>query len=132
MGRLTIFLEKATNIADKDLIGKTDPYVRFELEQDNLIGDHDYGFQRSSVKKDDTNPEYNETFIFNNIKTLNNLVLKVRILDDDFAGDDKVGYCKIKLEDLGLTSSPMAIERVVDRNLLTKNGMVYLKLSYDE
>jgi hypothetical protein len=75
---------------------------------------------------------HNETFVFNNIPTLNNMVLKVRILDDDIGSrDDKVGHCNIKLEDLGLTSSPMAIERVVDRNVLAKNGMVYLKLSYD-
>jgi Ca2+-dependent lipid-binding protein len=132
MGRLTVHLEKVTNLADKDVVGKTDPYVRFDLKQDNLIGDHDYGFQRSSVKKNETNPVYDETFIFNNVPTLNNMVLKVRIMDDDFGSrDDKVGQCKIKLEDLGLTSSPMAIERVVDRNVFTKNGMVHLKLSYD-
>jgi Ca2+-dependent lipid-binding protein len=131
MGRLTVFLEKVDNLADKDLVGKTDPFVRFDLEQDNLIGDRDYGFQRSSVKKNDRNPVYNETFIFNNIPTLNNMVLKVRILDDDIGRDDKVGHCKIKLEDLGLTSSPMSIDRVVDRNLLAKNGRVHLKLSYD-
>jgi Ca2+-dependent lipid-binding protein len=132
MGRLTVHLEKATNVADKDLFGESDPYVRFDLKQDNWGRDHDYGFQRSSVKKNERNPVYNETFVFNNVPTLNNMVLKVRVLDDDFGSrDDKVGHCNIKLEDLGLTSSPMAIERVFDRNVLAKNGMVYLKLSYD-
>ncbi|KAG7342855.1 C2 domain containing protein [Nitzschia inconspicua] len=132
MGRLTVHLDRVSNIADKDVLGKTDPYVRFELKQDNFGRDHDYGFQRSSVKKNDVNPVYDETFVFNNIPTLNNMVLKVKILDDDIGSrDDKVGHCTIKLEDLGLSSSPMVVERVVDRNLISKNGRVHLKLSYD-
>ena len=37
MGVLTVKLVKATHLADKDLAGKTDPYVKLELEQDNLV-----------------------------------------------------------------------------------------------
>jgi hypothetical protein len=60
------------------------------------------------------------------------MVLKVRIRDQDFfTRDDSVGHCYIQLKELGLTSSPMAIERVVDQNYITKDAMVYLKLSYD-
>jgi Ca2+-dependent lipid-binding protein len=132
MGRLTIHLDRVSNLADADVLGMTDPYVRFELKQDNWGRDHDLGSQRSSIKKNEVNPVYDETFIFNNVPTLDNMVLKVRIMDDDVGSrDDKVGHCNIKLEELGLTSSPMVVERVVDRNMLRKNGRVHLRLSYD-
>eukprot|EP00584_Thalassiosira_punctigera_P001242 CAMPEP_0172525856 /NCGR_PEP_ID=MMETSP1067-20121228/880_1 /TAXON_ID=265564 ORGANISM="Thalassiosira punctigera, Strain Tpunct2005C2" /NCGR_SAMPLE_ID=MMETSP1067 /ASSEMBLY_ACC=CAM_ASM_000444 /LENGTH=67 /DNA_ID=CAMNT_0013309235 /DNA_START=92 /DNA_END=292 /DNA_ORIENTATION=+ len=65
MGILTVFLEKATNLKDEDTIGKSDPYVKFELEQDNLIFDHDMGEMKSTTKQGDLNPVYEEEFIFN-------------------------------------------------------------------
>ena len=37
MGVLTIRLIKASNLADEDMIGKTDPYVKLSLEQDNFV-----------------------------------------------------------------------------------------------
>ena len=39
MGVLTVKIIKANNLADKDYIGKTDPYVKLELEQDNLVSE---------------------------------------------------------------------------------------------
>lgn len=35
------------------------------MEQDNMVFDKDFGEQKSTVKKDDLNPVYNETFHFN-------------------------------------------------------------------
>jgi Ca2+-dependent lipid-binding protein len=130
MGRLTIYLDKATNLQRKDRFSQSDPYVRFDLKHRNLI--RDYGFQRSSAKKNERNPIYNETFVFDNIPALYDVVLKVRIRDKDlFTRDDTVGRCDINLNDLRLTSTPMSIERIVDRNYITKDAMVYLKLSYE-
>ena len=37
MGVLTIYLDKCTDIADTDLGTDGDPYVVFELEQDNVV-----------------------------------------------------------------------------------------------
>lgn len=34
MAILTVFLDKISNLADSDLAGKSDPYVKFELAQD--------------------------------------------------------------------------------------------------
>jgi hypothetical protein len=34
MAILTVFLERVTNLGGGDLIGKSDPYVKLELEQD--------------------------------------------------------------------------------------------------
>ena len=101
---LHILLQKCTNLADDDTIGKSDPYVRFELEQDNTFRDKDYGKKCSSKKKDELNPEYNEEFTFSDIPTLHNMVLKVKVMDDDIFSDDKVGKCKIKLDKIGFTS----------------------------
>ena len=37
MGVLTVKLIKASNLKDADFLGKTDPYVKMELEQDNVV-----------------------------------------------------------------------------------------------
>lgn len=131
MGVLTIYLDKVSNLTNKDLGTGSDPYVRFEMEQDNFVGDKDYGFQKSSTKHDDFNPTYGETFHFT-IPTLNNMVLTCKIMDDDVGRDDKLGKCKIKLENLGLSETPMEVEKVIDRNIISDSGKIYLKLSYKE
>ena len=46
MGVLTVRLIKASNLKDADFIGKTDPYVKIELEQDNVVSTT--GFSYSS------------------------------------------------------------------------------------
>jgi len=131
MGVLTVYLDKITGLQDEDTLGKSDPYVKFELEQDNLFFDKDYGEQKSSKKKDDLNPEYGETFEFE-IPTLNNMVLTCKVMDDDPLFDDKIGKCKIKLEDMPLSEEPMGIDRVVDDNWFSKDAVMYLRLSYTE
>ena len=37
MGVLTIYLDKATDLTNKDFLSCSDPYVSFELEQDNFV-----------------------------------------------------------------------------------------------
>jgi len=102
------------------------------LEQDNWVKDKDYGNQTSSEKANNLNPVFEETFTFT-IPTLENMVLTCKVMDADFGSrDDKVGSCKIKLQDLGLSMSPKQIERVIDRNLIAKNGMIHLTLSYTD
>lgn len=132
MGKLTVHLWKVDNLCDDDFIGKSDPYVKLELEQDNMIFDKDYGDKQSSKKKNDLNPVYNEDFHFSDIPSLDNMVLKVKIMDDDIGRDEELGSCKIKLEDLGLSSTPKHVEKVVDRKLFRSNATIYLKLSYSE
>lgn len=132
MGVLTVKVVKASHLADKDLMGKTDPYVKLELEQDNLIRDKDYGYQKTSVKQGDVNPVWNESFNFN-IPTLDNMVLTLRVYDSDIGSkDDKAGWCKIKLEHEGISSSPKRIEKTIDRNLLRANGTITVDISYEE
>lgn len=96
------------------------------------LGDDDVGQQKSSIKSGEQNPEYNETFMFT-IPTLDNHKLYMSVKDEDVGKDDKLGWCEIKLEDVdGLGEDPVSIEKVVDRNLIKANGMIYIKLSYKE
>jgi Ca2+-dependent lipid-binding protein len=134
MGVLTVLLEKVTNIADKDGIGKSDPYVKITLEQDNfgVFRDQGYGAKLSSKKANTINPVYNETFTFTDLPSLDNMVLTCKIMDDDIGFDDKLGSCKIKLEHLGLNATPKDFEYCVDKNMFKMDGIVHLKLSYSK
>jgi Ca2+-dependent lipid-binding protein len=98
----------------------------------NLVFDKNFGEKKSSTKNDETNPIYNETFTWEipSNMGINNLVLWVKIMDDDLLKDDKIGKCKINLEDLDLSPTPLSLERVVDNNILTKDARIYLKISY--
>jgi hypothetical protein len=40
MGVVTVRLIKANNLKDADFMGKTDPYVKLELEQDNVVSNN--------------------------------------------------------------------------------------------
>jgi len=133
MGVLHILLQKCTNLADDDSIGKSDPYVRFELEQDNTFRDKDFGNKCSSKKKDELNPEYNEEFTFSDIPTLHNMVLTAKVMDDDMLSDDKIGKCKINLEKIGFTSGvPYEGSWVVDDNWFSKDAEIFLTLTWTE
>lgn len=84
MGVLTVFLDKCMNLADTDgAFNKSDPYVYFELEQDNWVKDKKFGKKKSSIKKGELNPVYGETFTWEGIPDLKNMVLKVKVWDDD-------------------------------------------------
>jgi Ca2+-dependent lipid-binding protein len=133
MGIVTVYLDKISNLQDEDSMGKSDPYVVFRLEQDNYIFDKGYGKKVSSKKKNDLNPEYGETFEFPKVPTLKNLVLHVRVLDDDFGFDDLLGSCNINLEKLK-EGKPMEIEKVIEHKKtggwFSKKAKIYLKVSY--
>ena len=53
-------------------------------------------------------------------------------MDKDPLKDDKLGYCKFKLDEMGLTTTPQAFDKVVDNNIFVKDGKIHLKLSYEE
>lgn len=134
-GTLTVYLDKITNLSDGDWLGKTDPYVTFVLEQDNWVWDQTMGKCTSTKKSNDLNPIYGETFTFP-VTSLNNLVLKVNVYDDDIGFDDKVGACEIKVDDICKPGAePVLVEKVVDEKVgkwFSKDSKIYLKLSYSE
>ena len=153
LGILTVKLIKVTNLRDVDGIGKSDPYVKLQLKQDNWVLDRNYGRQESSKKSNDLSPEYGETFKFKDVPSLKNMVLKVRIMDDDFGFDDEIGSCNIRFNWFGLSEEPRTKTVVVDRKrgysclpsflawipgsgiyslLFRRKAKVYLELSYKE
>ena len=42
MGVLTVKVVKASNLRDEDFLGKTDPYVKISLEQDNFVSHREF------------------------------------------------------------------------------------------
>jgi len=133
MGVLTVFLERISHLKDKDYVGKTDAYVQFNLEQDNMIMDKDFGTLKSTTKQNDCNPEYNETFTFSNVPSLDNMVLNVSVYDEDIGRDDKVGGCTINLEKLQPSSTPVSVEQIIDPkrlNFFSNKARIHLKISY--
>ena len=88
------------------------------MEQDNLLFDNDFGDMVSSKQKNESNPVYGEEFKFE-LPDLENMELTCTVMDDDWGHDDKLGRCKIKLDDLDLSAEPLEVRRKVDNNLFS-------------
>ena len=84
------------------------------------------------MKKDDCNPVYDETFVWEEVPSLKNLVLWVQIMDDDPLKNDKIGKCKINVEEVGPDADGVGIDRVVDANIFSKDARIYLKIAWEE
>lgn len=134
MGVLTVYLDKLTNVRDEDGLGKSDPYVKFHLEQDNILFDKNFGKQTSSKKKNDLNPEFGETFTFEGVPSMNNVILNVKVMDDDWGKDDELGSCKINLEKLKPSEEGTEVVTAVDKNggWFSKNARIHLKISFQD
>ena len=124
-----VYLDKATDLANADMIGKSDPYVKFHLEQENWMFDKTFGKVKSSTKNDNLNPYWGETYAFD-VPNLEKMMLHIKVMDDDPMIDDKLGYCTINLMELGLTEEAKEVERIIDGNTFHKGAKIYLKLSY--
>lgn len=135
MPSLTVELVKIVNLKD-DSPGAdaADPYVKFDLQQNNrLWNDTNYGRMTSSVKKNERNPVYNETFVFRDIPTLENMELTVKVMDEDTdSRDDKLGKCKFKLSKMDLEPVPQVFRKSIDRNPFSKDSHIFLKISYGD
>lgn len=105
--------------------------MKFELEQNNAVFDKNQGSKKSSKKKDDLNPVYGETFIWN-LETLKNMELTCKVMDDDMMGDDKIGKCKIKLDELGLSDTPTPVSKKVHNRVFREDSYIFLTIKYEE
>ena len=51
----------------------------------------------------------------------------------DIVSDDKIGSCKVKLDELSLGGpTPADVRQKVDNKLFRKDAVIYLKISYKE
>jgi len=78
MGVLTVVLKQIKHLRDEDTFGKSDPYVVLELEEDKIFIDKGMGKHKSSKKKGETSPVYNETFKWQGVKSHKNLQLDIK------------------------------------------------------
>ncbi|CAB9522807.1 Synaptotagmin 1 [Seminavis robusta] len=131
MGVLMVFLEKATKLTNRDVVGKSDPYVKFHLKQDNWVMDKNFGKAKSTTQQDNLDPYWNETYAFD-IPSLDKMLLNITVLDEDLGPDQHLGECTIPLDQLGLTDELMDVDRIIDGNSFHKDARIYLKLSYKE
>jgi len=150
MGVLTVYLDKIEHLIDSDGLGKSDPYVKFQLEQDNYVLDKNFGKKESTHKRNDCSPVYGETFEWE-IPSLDNMVLWIRVMDDDIGRDEQIGAGKVSLEHMGITAEPKDVEIVVDKkspkgsicnpfkllcacccSLFKHNATLHLKISYKD
>jgi Ca2+-dependent lipid-binding protein len=134
MGVLTVTLEKVMNLRDKDRLGRTDPYVRFELKKDRIGLDKSYGKKESSRKSGTCNPEYNETFTWNDVDSLNNMELVVKVMDEDVGLDDAVGYVELDLEHANISDTPKPVTLVIDPkrfSVFKTEATIHLQVSFE-
>ncbi|KAI9279001.1 C2 domain-containing protein [Phascolomyces articulosus] len=97
-GVLSVTLHEGKNLKNQDFMGKNDPYVELWLDDDYK--------QRSSEIKNNNNPVWNETFIFNITKGSSDKKLYVKVLDKDLVGSDKIGDTKIDVKDIIQSGRP--------------------------
>jgi Ca2+-dependent lipid-binding protein len=134
MGIVTVTLDKCMNLRDKDGVGRSDPYVVFELKKERIGLDKNYGKKESSRKANTTNPVFGERFDWHGVDDLNNVKLHIKIYDEDIGRDDSLGHAVVDLEHAVLSSSPKEIVAVVDKKrfklINREEATIHMHVSY--
>merc|ERR1711971_166517 len=121
---LKVHLDKVTDLEGADTVGTSDVYVTLEVEQDKFI-DKSFGENKSKIV-DDLSPKYDENFEWL-LPELEDKVLKIKVMDDDFGADDEMGEAEIELDDLSLSATAKEVKETVDRN---SGAIIYLDISW--
>ncbi|XP_031476150.1 synaptotagmin-2-like [Nymphaea colorata] len=91
---LQVKVVRATKLKKKDLLGKSDPYVKLKLTEDKLPS------KKTTVKHTNLNPEWNEEFNFI-VKDPESQALEFTVYDWEQVGKhEKMGMNVIPLNDL--------------------------------
>ncbi|KAL6611180.1 hypothetical protein ACP70R_039108 [Stipagrostis hirtigluma subsp. patula] len=91
-GRLSVTVVKATSLKNKELIGKSDPYVRLYVRPMFKV--------KTKVIDDDLNPEWNETFhLIVEDKETQSVIFEVYD-EDKLQQDKKLGVAKLPVNSL--------------------------------
>ncbi|XP_074569701.1 synaptotagmin-2-like [Curcuma longa] len=94
VGMLHVKIVSAHKLRKKDLFGKSDPYVKLKLSDDKLPS------KKTTIKKSNLNPEWNEEFNFV-IRDLENQQLNLNVYDWEQVGKhEKMGMNVIRLNEL--------------------------------
>uniref|UniRef100_K4AIE8 C2 domain-containing protein n=1 Tax=Setaria italica TaxID=4555 RepID=K4AIE8_SETIT len=93
-GKLTVTVVRAESLKNKELIGKSDPYVVLFIRP--------MFREKTSVIDDNLNPQWNETFeLIAEDKETQSLILEV-FDEDKMKQDKRLGIAKLPLTDLGM------------------------------
>ncbi|XVF73931.1 hypothetical protein PTKIN_Ptkin13bG0020400 [Pterospermum kingtungense] len=94
VGILDVKVLRAIKLKKKDILGKSDPYVKLKLTEEKLTA------KKTTVKHNNLNPEWNEEFSFV-VKDPNIQALKINVYDWEQVGThDKMGMNVVSLKDL--------------------------------
>ncbi|KAG0341742.1 hypothetical protein BG000_008166 [Podila horticola] len=121
-GQLYVKLNRATNLTNKDLIGKSDPFIEMWLES--------HYKQRSKDTKG-LNPTFDETFCFYVRPGQNKLY--IRAVDKDTFSNDKIGEATINLANVISTGREGPQDYKLPAWLgFSSNGNVNMQLQFVE
>ncbi|KAF9185826.1 hypothetical protein BGZ51_002427 [Haplosporangium sp. Z 767] len=121
-GQLYVKLNHATNLRDKDLFGKSDPYVEMWLEK---------SYKQRSKDAKGLNPVFDETFCFYVRSGQDKLYL--RVVDKDTFSNDKIGEATVSLDTVMANESVGPMDVKLPRWLgLSNNGFLNIQLLFVE
>ncbi|KAJ0969943.1 hypothetical protein J5N97_022820 [Dioscorea zingiberensis] len=94
VGILLVNVVRAQKLKKKDLMGKSDPYVKLKLTEDKITS------KKTTVKRNNLNPEWNEEFKLV-VKDPESQALEISVYDWEQVGKhDKMGMNVIPLKDI--------------------------------
>jgi len=98
VGMLHVKVVRANKLKNKDLMGKSDPYVKLKLTEDNLPS------KKTTVKHNNLNPEWNEEFKFI-VKDPDSQALEISVYDWEQAHLSRQMFLVIFIEFFFITST---------------------------
>ncbi|CAO3615608.1 unnamed protein product [Cunninghamella echinulata] len=111
MPSIAVTIVSAKDLHREDII-KNDPFVEAWFDEDYK--------QRTSVIKSTNQPEWNETLTFNIPEGSRDHKLRLKVLDKDLIGTDKIGEGKLDIKPLLVGETEVMREEV---NLPAKLGL---------
>ncbi|XP_040384999.1 synaptotagmin-2-like [Oryza brachyantha] len=130
VGILLVKVLRAQNLQKKDLLGKSDPYVKLTMSDDKLPS------KKTTVKRGNLNPEWNEDFKFV-VTDPETQELEIKVFDWEQVGKhDKMGMNKILLKELPPEETKVAtynLLKTMDPNDIhneKSRGQITLEMTY--
>jgi len=113
MASFSVTVISASNLKNADgPFNGSDPYVYITLEGSSEK-------KRTATVQGTSDPEWNETLTFEGIEDPASKVMTLRVYDDDWGSDDKIGECKLDLGKLVARGEPQEFEQVVDDGIFS-------------
>merc|ERR1719510_1653219 len=118
MASIKVTVVSANNLEDSDgPFSGSDPYVYITLDGCDA--------QRTATVSGSSDPEWNEELTFEGVENPASQVMSLRIYDDDWARDDKIGECVLDLGKVQAVDYPQEFDRIVDDGIFTDATMKF-------